>query len=98
MEVHQRNAEPWKVTLIDTGDETMTGGRIKRISNYVKDEEYFCMTYGDGVGDINITDATGKNPHYYSHNRRASDFGFTPKFTSIEGVMLELKKLFLPIK
>ena len=55
MEVHQRNAEPWKVTLIDTGDETMTGGRIKRISNYVKDEEYFCMTYGDGVGDINIT-------------------------------------------
>jgi glucose-1-phosphate cytidylyltransferase len=56
MEVHQRNAEPWKVTLVDTGDETMTGGRIKHIANYVRDEEFFCMTYGDGVGDINITE------------------------------------------
>jgi glucose-1-phosphate cytidylyltransferase len=56
MEVHQRNAEPWKVTLVDTGDETMTGGRVKRIQNYVKDEGAFCLTYGDGVGDVNITE------------------------------------------
>ena len=56
MEVHQRKAEPWKVTLVDTGDETMTGGRVKRIVNYVKDEEAFCMTYGDGVSNINITE------------------------------------------
>ena len=56
MEVHQRNAEPWKVTLVDTGEDTMTGGRVKRIANYVKDEEVFCLTNGDGVGDINITE------------------------------------------
>ena len=56
MEVHQRNAEPWQVTLVDTGEDTMTGGRIKRIANYVKDEDAFCLTYGDGVGDVNITE------------------------------------------
>ena len=56
MEVHQRNAEPWKVTLVDTGDDTMTGGRLKRVADYVMDEEAFCMTYGDGVGDVNITE------------------------------------------
>jgi glucose-1-phosphate cytidylyltransferase len=55
MEVHQHKAEPWKVTLVDTGDETMTGGRIKRVANYVNGEEVFCLTYGDGVSDINIT-------------------------------------------
>jgi len=53
MEVHQRNAEPWRVTLVDTGEETMTGGRIKRIAEYVGDEN-FCCTYGDGIGDVNI--------------------------------------------
>jgi len=56
MEVHQRYAEPWKVTLVDTGDETMTGGRLKRVANYIKDEEAFCLTYGDGVSDVNITE------------------------------------------
>lgn len=56
MEVHQNNAEPWKVTLVDTGEETMTGGRLKRVADYVKNEEAFCFTYGDGVGDINITE------------------------------------------
>ena len=55
MEVHQRNAEPWKVTLVDTGDETMTGGRLKRVSNYVEDEKSFCLTYGDGISNIDIT-------------------------------------------
>ena len=56
MEVHQRNAEPWRVTLVDTGEDTMTGGRLKRVAGYVQDEEAFCFTYGDGVGDINITE------------------------------------------
>ncbi len=56
MEVHQQYAEPWKVTLVDTGDETMTGGRLKRIAEYVKDEEAFCLTYGDGVSDVNISE------------------------------------------
>ncbi len=56
MEVHQRYSEPWKVTLVDTGEGTMTGGRLKRIANYVKDEESFCLTYGDGLSNVNITD------------------------------------------
>ena len=55
MEVHQKNAEPWKVTLIDTGLETMTGGRLKRVAPYLGNEP-FMMTYGDGVADINIAD------------------------------------------
>lgn len=56
MEVHQRFAEPWRVTLVDTGDDTMTGGRLKRVASYVKDEELFCFTYGDGLSDVNITE------------------------------------------
>lgn len=54
MHVHEKRAEPWKVTLIDTGEDSMTGGRLKRVEEYVKDEEAFCFTYGDGVSDINI--------------------------------------------
>jgi len=54
MHVHQHRAEPWKVTLVDTGDHTQTGGRLLRVANYVKDDEAFCLTYGDGVGDIDI--------------------------------------------
>lgn len=57
MEVHQRYAEPWKVTLVDTGEETMTGGRLKRVASYIKDEDAFCFTYGDGVSDVNITES-----------------------------------------
>ena len=56
MQVHQRYAEPWKVTLVDTGDRTMTGGRLKRVAEHVRDEEAFCFTYGDGVGNVNITE------------------------------------------
>lgn len=55
MEVHHKRVEPWKVTLVDTGDETMTGGRLKKVYDYIKDEEAFCFTYGDGVGDIDIS-------------------------------------------
>lgn len=53
MEVHEKHAEPWRVTIVDTGDDTMTGGRLKRVSSYVG-KETFCMTYGDGVGDVDI--------------------------------------------
>ncbi|MBR7633459.1 glucose-1-phosphate cytidylyltransferase [Janthinobacterium lividum] len=56
MVVHARSAEPWKVTLVDTGDETLTGGRLKRVRQYVQDEDSFCFTYGDGVSDVNITE------------------------------------------
>jgi len=55
MEIHGSRAEPWRVTLVDTGDKAMTGGRIKRVRSYLN-EEPFCLTYGDGVSDINITD------------------------------------------
>src|SRR6202521_3265850 len=54
MEVHQQKAEPWRVTLIDTGDDTMTGGRLRRVRDYVKDEKVFCFTYGDGLSNIDI--------------------------------------------
>src|SRR5215210_6332130 len=54
MEVHRQTAEPWRVTLVDTGDTTLTGGRIKRIIPYVRDEPFFALTYGDGVADIDI--------------------------------------------
>lgn len=55
MEVHHKHAESWRVTLVDTGDDTMTGGRLKRVADYVKDEEAFCFTYGDGVSDVDIS-------------------------------------------
>lgn len=54
MEVHHKHAEPWRVTLVDTGDDTMTGGRLRRIRDYVRDEPAFCFTYGDGVSDVDI--------------------------------------------
>jgi glucose-1-phosphate cytidylyltransferase len=53
MQVHQKKAEPWKITLVDTGESTQTGGRLKRIRDYLGDDD-FCMTYGDGVGDVDI--------------------------------------------
>jgi glucose-1-phosphate cytidylyltransferase len=54
MTVHQAYAEPWSITLVDTGEDTMIGGRIKRIYPYVKDDPAFCLTYGDGVGNMNV--------------------------------------------
>ena len=53
--IHNKKAEPWRVTLVDTGEDSMTGGRLKRVAPYVKDEEAFCFTYGDGVADIDLT-------------------------------------------
>jgi glucose-1-phosphate cytidylyltransferase len=57
MEVHQRKAEPWRVTLVDTGEHTLTGGRLKRVADYVKEEAAFCFTYGDGLSDVDIAES-----------------------------------------
>ena len=54
VEVHEKNPEPWRVTLVDTGEDTMTGGRLKRVSEYLAGEDAFCFTYGDGVADVDI--------------------------------------------
>lgn len=55
MEVHQQHADPWKVTLVDTGENTMTGGRLKRVAEYIKNEKVFCFTYGDGLANVDIS-------------------------------------------
>jgi glucose-1-phosphate cytidylyltransferase len=55
LEVHERHAEPWRVTLVDTGQDSQTGGRLGRIRDYVAGDELFCMTYGDGVGNVDIS-------------------------------------------
>ena len=54
VQIHQKRAEPWRVTVVDTGRQSMTGGRLLRVKEYLKNEERFCLTYGDGVGDIDI--------------------------------------------
>ena len=68
MKVHQQYAEPWKVTLIDTGENSMTGGRLKRITKYL-DNEDFCLTYGDGVGDVDLTKLI---KFHKSHGKKAT--------------------------
>jgi glucose-1-phosphate cytidylyltransferase len=55
IQVHQNKSEPWRVTMVDTGENTMTGGRLQRVYDYIKNDEAFCFTYGDGLGDINIS-------------------------------------------
>ena len=55
MEVHERKSEPWRVTLVDTGEDTMTAGRLRRVAPYLEGEESFCFTYGDGVADVDVT-------------------------------------------
>jgi glucose-1-phosphate cytidylyltransferase len=69
MLVHQKKAEPWKVTLVDTGDDTLTGGRLKRVAKHVQEEEAFCFTYGDGLADVDI----GKLIVFHkSHGKKAT--------------------------
>ena len=68
MEVHRKQVEPWKITLVDTGEETMTGGRLKRVRDYVLDDT-FCFTYGDGVADVDISALLD---HHRSHSRLAT--------------------------
>ncbi len=74
MEIHQNYAEPWRVTLVDTGAETMTGGRLKRVRDYLGDET-FCFTYGDGVSDVNISDLVR---FHAAHGRKATVTAIQP--------------------
>ncbi|WP_375585608.1 glucose-1-phosphate cytidylyltransferase [Cyclobacterium xiamenense] len=69
MVVHRKRAEPWIVTLVDTGDETMTGGRLKRVAGYFQNEEAFCLTYGDGVSNVDITKSIA---FHRSHGKMAT--------------------------
>ena len=69
MHFHQNRAEPWKVTLVDTGQHTMTGGRLLRVKKYVEEDEIFCFTYGDGVGNINISKSI---KFHRSHGKQAT--------------------------
>jgi len=69
MEVHHKRAEPWSVTLVDTGDGSMTGGRLKRVADHLINEDAFCFTYGDGVGDIDITKSI---EFHKSHGKKAT--------------------------
>jgi len=69
MKVHEQRTEPWTVTLVDTGDNSMTGGRLGRVANYLKNEEAFCMTYGDGVSDVDITKLLA---FHKSHGKQAT--------------------------
>ena len=69
MKVHNRRVEPWSVTLVDTGDSSMTGGRLLRVAQHLDGNEPFCFTYGDGVGDIDITDLIS---FHKSHNKAAT--------------------------
>lgn len=69
VQVRRSNAEPWRITLVDTGLDTMTGGRLKRVGDYVRDDPYFCMTYGDGVSDVHIGDLAA---FHRSHGRKAT--------------------------
>jgi glucose-1-phosphate cytidylyltransferase len=61
MEVHRRNAEPWRVTLVDTGEETQTGGRLRRVASYLEPDQSFCFTYGDGLSDVDIRDLVARH-------------------------------------
>jgi glucose-1-phosphate cytidylyltransferase len=69
MEVHERKAEPWRVTLVDTGEETLTGGRLKRVRSHLAGEDIFCFTYGDGVADIDIG---AEIAFHRAHGRKAT--------------------------
>ena len=69
IDIHQNKSEPWKVSLVDTGEDTMTGGRLKRVKSYVQDESEFCFTYGDGVSDINISDLI---KYHKKHGKKAT--------------------------
>jgi len=83
MEIHERHAEPWRVTLVDTGDTTQTGGRLGRVRQYLEDEEAFCFTYGDGVADIDIS---AEMAFHRSHGKLATVAAVQPpgRFGSLE--------------
>ena len=91
MVVHHKRAEQWKVTLVDTGDDSMTGGRLKRVLPYLKNEKVFCFTYGDGVADINITELIN---FHKSHGKLATlTAAFPPgRFGALNIVDNQVKK------
>ncbi|MEP1488982.1 MAG: glucose-1-phosphate cytidylyltransferase [Algibacter sp.] len=91
MIVHEKRAEPWIVTLIDTGDGSMTGGRLKRVLPYLKGEKAFCFTYGDGVADINIKNLI---EFHYAHGKDATLTGAYPpgRFGALSIVDNEVRK------
>lgn len=72
---HRNYAEPWRVTLVDTGPHTMTGGRLKRVARYLDSDDCFCMTYGDGVADVDISELIA---FHRSHGRMATVTAVTP--------------------
>ncbi len=69
MEIHAKKAEPWRVTLVDTGEDSMTGGRLKRVAPYLKDDDAFCFTYGDGVANVDLSSLIN---FHQSHGRLAT--------------------------
>jgi glucose-1-phosphate cytidylyltransferase len=75
MEVHYRNAEPWRVTLVDTGEDTQTGGRLKRVGDYLNGEDAFCFTYGDGLSDVDISALIA---FHHSHGKWATVTAVSP--------------------
>lgn len=83
VEVHTRNAEPWRVTVVDTGDDSMTGGRLKRVKKFVEHEEAFCFTYGDGVSDVDVAASIA---FHRSHGKLATMTAVQPpgRFGAIE--------------
>lgn len=91
MSVHEKRAEPWTVTLVDTGESSMTGGRLKRVSEYIKDEEFFCFTYGDGVSDIDISDTI---KFHKDHGKKATLTATYPpgRFGALDISLGEVKK------
>ncbi len=83
MKVHQNSAEPWRITLVDTGADTMTGGRLQAIRRYLNEDEPFCFTYGDGVAAINVADLIA---FHKSHGKRATITAVAPpgRFGALE--------------
>lgn len=96
IKVHQNYSEPWKVTLVDTGQDTKTGGRLKRIGKYLKEDDTFCFTYGDGVADVNINDLI---KFHQSHGKLATLTATRPpgrygalKFKNDDGIVSAFKE------
>lgn len=68
MIIHEKRTEPWKVTVVDTGEQTMTGGRLNRVADYIRHDETFCLTYGDGLSDVDISASIA----FHKHHRKSA--------------------------
>lgn len=91
MIVHKERVEPWRISLVDTGEDSMTGGRLKRVESYVKNEDFFCFTYGDGLADINISDLI---KFHKTHGKEATLTATYPpgRFGALEIVNNEVRR------